>query len=153
MNRNILLLGGGLIVLVILWMLFKSKKKTGNYSNLHTYYDTLTDRLDAKLGYASSSMIQQYLDPENCPYYGDLPSLSRLVKLKHEDPQQYVELLNNGTVKRAVNMKALKTWLLLGSSNKDKFERFMNKVNQLNIDKIDMLNLENALKVQLSKNA
>ncbi len=31
-------------------------------------------------------------------------------------------MVNDGTVKRAVNIKALKTWLLLGSTNVDKFK-------------------------------
>ncbi len=53
-------------------------------------------------------MIQHYLDPENCPLYGNLPTLSQLVNLKQNNPSKYEELVNDGTVKRAVNIKALK---------------------------------------------
>ncbi len=44
---------------------------------------------------------------------------SQLVNLKQNNPSKYEELVNDGTVKRAVNIKALKTWLLLGSTNVD----------------------------------
>lgn len=151
-DRGIIIcVGIAFLIFIFLWAYFKNKKvKTGNYGN-YSYYDKLTDRLDAKLGHDSSFMIQHYLDPENCPLYGDLPTLSQLVNLKQNNPSKYEELVNDGTVKRAVNIKALKTWLLLGSTNVDKFKHFMNQVNQLNIDKVDLLNLENALKNQLSK--
>ncbi len=75
MRRNCIL------IFIFLWVYFKNKKvKTGNYGN-YSYYDKLTDRLDAKLGHDSSFMIQHYLDPENCPLYGNLPTLSQLVNL------------------------------------------------------------------------
>jgi hypothetical protein len=138
-------------VFTLIWLSMSKSKKKGNYKDLYTYYDTLTSRLDAKLGEDSSPMIQTYLDPENCPFHGNLPSLSHLLSMKRDDPEKYIEMVSNGTVKRAVNTKALKVWLLLGSNNADKFQHFMNQVSQLDVDRIDVLNLENALKAQLSK--
>ena len=140
------------IIFIAIWMYLKSRSnKIGNYGSNYTYYDILTDELDAKLGNNSSSLIQTYIDPENCPLYGNLPTLSQLVSMKQNNPKEYVKMLRDGTVKRAVNVKALKTWIMLGSSKRDKFQHFMNQVNQLNVDKVDMSNLENALKIQLSK--
>jgi hypothetical protein len=135
------------IIFVVIWLyLKKSNKKVGAYGSNYTYYDTLTDRLDAKLGRDTSPLIQAYLDPENCPRYGDLPTLSQLVSMKQNDPGKYTELVRDGTVKRAVNVKALKTWILLGSHKYDRFKHFMDQVNQLDVNGVDMLNLENALK-------
>ncbi len=55
-DRGIIIcVGIAFLIFIFLWVYFKNKKvKTGNYGN-YSYYDKLTDRLDAKLGHDSSS--------------------------------------------------------------------------------------------------
>ncbi len=54
-DRGIIIcVGIAFLIFIFLWVYFKNKKvKTGNYGN-YSYYDKLTDRLDAKLGHDSS---------------------------------------------------------------------------------------------------
>ncbi|CCV02517.1 hypothetical protein IIV31_145L [Armadillidium vulgare iridescent virus] len=125
-------------VLLLLWWVIVKNKSTDQ-----TYYDVVQDMVDARLGKDSSDIINRYLDPEGCSLKGNLPSLNYLETLKVGNPGLFQLYANNGTVKRAVNLKTLKEWIKLGK--KENLYKTMELVNNINLERQNLKALEKTL--------
>jgi hypothetical protein len=133
------------IIVIVIFYFWMSKSDTGIYGSIPNYYDTLTEKLNAKLERDTKFLIIKYLDPEYDQY--NLPTLSELQTLQQTNPESFLNLKKDGTVKKVINVKALNTWLLLGSNSLPNFEFFMNRVNEL-VPRLqeDLSQIENVLK-------
>lgn len=133
-GKEVLILAIFMIVVIAVWVL-----ATGQLKH-RTHYDLVQEMVDARLGEDSSEIMHHYVRPDTCPHMGNLPSLQALAGLKQTDPLLFRSYAADGTLRRAVNLKAMKEWTRFGK-NKAHLRQVMNHIHQIDLERVNLLEL------------